>query len=429
MRETWRRAGPLREANFRRLWIGQTTSSLGDGMTGVALAFAVLAVSGSAADLGIVLAAFMIPRVVFLLVGGVWADRLPRRGIMIGADLVRAAAQGALAIAIFSGGAELWVFVVASVASGAASAFFQPASTGLIPETVSPERLQQGNAMLNLSQSVAFMAGPVVSGIVVAAIGAGWVFTFDAVSFVISAAFLGRLRLPAARPLPRSTFLRDLADGWREVASRRWLVVSLAAFAFGNLAFAAFFVLAPVLVQREYGGAADWGLLMGSFGLGGLVGGALALRWQPARPLIASFAVLLAAPAALVLLGATPPLVVLTAGVVVLATGTALTNTLWHTTVQQQVPAESLSRVSSYDWMVSLLIFPLGSALAGPMADAFGVRFTLLLFAALSGVPVALALLSPSVRDVRRRDAVLAVTAADDDTETTSPAGGESIAA
>jgi MFS family permease len=429
MRKNWRRLGPLQEANFRRLWIGQTTSSLGDGMTGVALAFAVLAVSGSAADLGIVLAAFMIPRVVFLLVGGVWADRLPRQGIMIGADLVRAVAQGALAVAIFSGRAELWAFVMASVASGTASAFFQPASTGLIPETVSPARLQQGNAMLNLSQSVAFMAGPVASGIVVAAIGAGWVFAFDAISFLVSAAFLGRLRLPASRPLPRSTFVRDLADGWREVASRRWLVVSLAAFAFGNLAFAAFFVLAPVLVQREYGGAADWGLLMGSFGLGGLLGGALALRWRPARPLVASFGVLLAAPAALVLLGATPPLVVLTAGVVTLATGTALTNTLWHTTVQQQVPAESLSRVSSYDWMVSLLIFPLGSAVAGPMADAIGVRVTLLLFAALSGLPVATALLSPAVRAVRRRDGATTDTSAEDEAQAASRAGGESIAA
>jgi len=126
-------------------------------------------------------------------------------------------------------------------------------------------------------------------------------------------------------------------------------------------------VLAPVTIDRLYAGASDWGLLMGCFGLGGLIGGVLALRWHPDRPLIAVFTVLLAAPGALVLLGTTPPFAILAAGVVVFAIGTALTNTLWHTTVQQQVPPASLSRVSSYDWMVSLLIFPIGSALAGPM--------------------------------------------------------------
>jgi MFS family permease len=396
-----RRAGALREANFRKLWIGQTTSALGDGMTGVALAFAVLALSGSAADLGIVLASFMVPRVVFMLVGGVWADRLSRRAVMLTADLVRAAAQAGLAVAAFSGTHQLWAFVIAAAAGGAASAFFQPASTGLIPQTVSAGRLQQANAMLNLSQSTAFMVGPIVSGMVVAVAGAGWVFAFDAVTFLVSTASLLALRLPASEPMERGTFVRDLADGWREVASRRWLVASLGAFAFGNLAFAGFFVLAPVTIDRLYAGASDWGLLMGCFGLGGVIGGALALRWHPDRPLIATFTVLLAAPGALVLLGLTPPFAVLAAGVVVFAVGTALTNTLWHTTVQQQVPPASLSRVSSYDWMVSLLIFPLGSALAGPMADAFGARMALLVFAALAGIPLLLVLLHPAVRAVR----------------------------
>lgn len=396
--------GALRAPNFRKLWIGQTTSALGDGMTGVALAFAVLAVSGSAADLGVVLAAFMVPRVVFMLVGGVWADRLPRRGIMIGADLVRAGAQAWLAVAIVAGDPQLWVFILASIASGTASAFFQPASTGLIPETIGPDRLQQANAMLNLSHSVAIMAGPIISGMVVAVAGAGWVFAFDAATFAVSAASLASLRVPAVTRMQPDSFLRDLAVGWREVVSRRWLTASLAAFAFGNLAFAGFFVLAPVTIDRQYGGAADWGLLMGCFGLGGVAGGALSLRWRPARPLVATFAVLLAAPAALALLSMMPPLAVLAAGVAVFATGTAVANTVWHTTVQQQVPAESLSRVSSYDWMVSLLIFPLGSALAGPLADALGVRMALLAFAALAGGPVSMVLLSPAVRAVRRRE-------------------------
>jgi MFS family permease len=399
------RLGPLQERNFRRLWIGQTTSAVGDSLSLVAITFAVLAVRGSAADLGFVLAANMIPRVVFLLVGGVWADRLPRRSLMVAADAVRAAAQVGLAVAVLGGGADLWVFVLASAASGAASAFFMPAATGLIPQAVSEERLQQGNALLNLSQSTAFMVGPIVSGLLVAAVGAGWVFAIDGATFAVSAGSLLLLQLRPVESPVRRPFIAELADGWREVVARRWLVISLAAFTFGNLAYAALFVLGPVLMDRQFNGAADWGLLMGCFGLGGLLGGAIALRWRPSRPLLATFGVLLAAPVALILLALTPPLAALAIGMVVLAAATSIANTLWHTTIQQQVPADSISRVSSYDWMVSLLIFPVGSALAGPFADAASVGSALVLFAALAGVPVALVLLAPSVRAVRRRDA------------------------
>jgi MFS family permease len=401
----WRQLGALQERNFRRLWIGQATSAVGDGLTGVALTFAVLAVHGSAAGVGFVMAAFMVPRVVFLLVGGVWADRLPRQAIMVAADVVRSASMASLALAMLTGNAQLWVFLVASAVNGTASAFFQPASNGLVPQTISAERLQQGNALLNLSQSTAFMLGPVVSGILVATVGAGWVFAFDAVTFAISAIVLMTLRVPALPPIERRTFAQDLWVGWQEVVGRRWLVASLAAFAFGNLAFASFFVLGPFMMETRFNGAPDWGLLSGLFGFGGLLGGALALRWRPARPLLATFGVLLVAPLALLLLAASPPLGVLGPGVVIFATATALANTLWHTTLQQQVPQESLSRVSSYDWMVSLLIFPLGSALAGPMADGLGATTTLVAFALLAGLPMLLVLLVPGVRAIRRTDA------------------------
>jgi predicted MFS family arabinose efflux permease len=323
---------------------------------------------------------------------------------MIGSDLVRAAAQVVLAVAAFTATGQLWVFMLASFASGAASAFFQPASTGLIPQTVSAQRLQQANATLSLSQSTAFMVGPIVSGMVVAFAGSGWVFAFDAVTFVVSAVFLASLRVPALGRMQRGTFVSDLADGWREVVSRRWLVASLGAFAFGNLAFAAFFVLGPVTVDRLYGGASDWGLLMGLFGLGGVLGGAISLRWRPARPLVAGFGMLLLAPAMLLLLSTTPPLAALAVGMVAFSSSIAFVNTVWHTTVQEQVPPESLSRVSSYDWMVSLLIFPAGSALAGPISEALGTRAALLAFAAIAGIPVLLVLLVPAVREVRRRE-------------------------
>jgi MFS family permease len=400
----FKRFGPLVEPNFRRLWIGQTASAVGDGLTGVALTFAVLGLRGSAADLGFSMAAFMVPRVAFMLVGGVWADRLPRRLIMVGADVARAVAQLALAIAILSGSASLPVFLAVAAVSGAASAFFQPAVIGLIPQTISAGRLQQGNALLNLSQSTAFMLGPIASGVLVALIGSGWIFAIDAVSFAISAAFLLSLAVAPAQATERQSFLSDLAEGWHEVTGRRWLVASLAAFAFGNLAFAAFFTLGPLIVERHLNGASDWGILMGTFGLGGLAGGAIGLRWKPSRPLVASFAVLLAAPVTLLVVSFAPPLPAFAGVLVVMAIAISLTNTFWHTTLQQQVPAQSISRVSSYDWMVSLLIFPVGASVAGPLADALGPELTLYAFAALAGVPVAAVLGLRSVREVRRMD-------------------------
>ena len=217
------RLGPLVEPNFRRLWIGQTTSAVGDALSGVALVFAVLGISDSAADLGFVMAAFMVPRVLFLLVGGVWADRVPRRLLMVGSDVVRAVVQAGLAVAILTGSGELWVFIVGALLSGAASAFFGPAIIGLIPQTISPSRLQSGNALLNLSQSTAHMAGPIVAGILVAVAGAGWIFAIDAASFAISAVFLLRLVIPAApRPSTSRSWATWPMGGERSSVAAGW---------------------------------------------------------------------------------------------------------------------------------------------------------------------------------------------------------------
>jgi hypothetical protein len=199
----------------------------------------------------------------------------------------------------------------------------------------------------------------------------------------------------------RQSFVSDLAEGWRQVTSRRWLVVSLAAFAFANLSFATFFVLGPVIVQRNLGGAADWGVLMGLFSLGGLTGAAIAMRWHPTRPLVAAFSIFLIVPVVLVLLAVSPPLAVLAIGTFAFAASTQLTDLLWHTTLQQQVSSEHLSRVSSFDWTVSMMIFPLGSAVAGPLADVFGAQAALTGLALLAGVPIALTLFAPSVRAIR----------------------------
>ena len=216
------RLGALQERQFRLLWTGQAVSAFGDGLYPVALAFAVVRLSGSAADLGFVFMAVLIPRVVLVLGGGVFADRLPRQRVMVGADLLRFVMQALTAAFLLSGGDALWVLVVLSVLYGAGDAFFQPAVTGLVPQTVQPEWIQQANALLGLTRSSFFLAGPAVAGALVATAGPGWAFAGDAATFAVSAVFLVQIRVPRTHAERRS-FLAELRAGWGEVRSRTWV--------------------------------------------------------------------------------------------------------------------------------------------------------------------------------------------------------------
>ena len=198
---------------------------------------------------------------IFLLAGGVWADRLPRNLVMIASDGVRAVVQIGLAILLFTGSAQVWHIVVAAALHGTASAFFVPASVGLMPQVVSPGRLQQANALMALSRSAAFVIGPAVSGFLVAAGGPGVVFAIDAVTYIFSIGTLALMRLErAVAPGVRESFLSELGQGWREVRSRDWLIGSLLVFGISNMAMGSFMVLGPVIFDRELGGAATWGL-------------------------------------------------------------------------------------------------------------------------------------------------------------------------
>jgi MFS family permease len=406
--------GALEERNFRLLWLGQTGSTIGDGLSFVAIAFAVLEIGGSATDIGIVFAAFFLPNVIFLLVGGVWADRLPRNYVMIASDGVRAVVQIGLAILLFTDNAQVWHIVIAVALHGTASAFFVPASVGLMPQVLSPGRLQQGNALMAISRSAAFVIGPAVSGLLVAAGGPGVVFALDAVTYVFSMVTLALLRLErVVETTVRQSFLSELAHGWHEVRSRDWLITSLVVFGVSNMAMGAFFVLGPVIFLRELGGAAPWGVVMMAAAVGSLLGGAVALRWKPLRPLAVGFA--------LMLIGATralsliPPLPVLVIALSALATGLAIqiSNTLWETVLQQRIPQASLSRVSSYDWMVSLAFQPVAFVIIGPLADTIGEVQTLLIAASLGLAANLVALMVPSIRNMRRLDT----------DETTEPSG------
>jgi hypothetical protein len=231
----WDSLGALRERQFRLLFTGQLISLLGDSFTSIALAFAVLDLTGSATDLGYVFAARVIPLVTFLLVGGVFADRLPRRLVMLTADVTRMGAQGAVAVLVLTHNAHVWELVVLQAIAGTASAFFNPASTGLTPMTISPERLQQANALRGISMASTGLVGFAIGGVVVTVVGPGWALAVDAASFGVSAFFLAQLRLPAQVKLPAQSFITDLHDGWREFSSRTWVWVIVLAASIGNM--------------------------------------------------------------------------------------------------------------------------------------------------------------------------------------------------
>jgi MFS family permease len=400
----------LRERGpFRLLFWGQALSVIGDRITPVAIAFAVLGL-GSATDLGIVLAAGGVPFLLFALAGGVWADRVGRRRVMLASDVVRALSQAITAALLLTGSAEVWMLAVLSFVYGTSAAVFMPALVGLIPQTVSAPRLQEANALLALTRSVANVAGPAVAGVIIAASGSGEAIAVDAGTFVISALCLARLRTravaedavePEAEP-----FLAGLRAGWREVRSRAWLTWGLVAMsAYHVFVLPAVFVLGPALAERELDGASSWATIVACFGIGTIVGNVVALRLPLPRP---------AFMAAVALVGASTQAVIIgsglgTAGIAALellaGVCVALFFTLWDLSIQEQIPPRSVSRVSAYDFSVSVGLMPLGMAVCGPIADAIGLHATLRWMSAVGIVSALVWVAQPSVRALRRPEA------------------------
>jgi hypothetical protein len=391
----------LRERSFARYLAAVTVSTLGSGMATVALAFAVLEFGG-ATDLGLVLLAREIPIIVFLLLGGVFADRLPRRAILVGCDLLKGSAQAATAALLFAGAANVWSVGLLQAVFGVAAAFSRPASTGIIKEAVSDERLQEGNALLSLSRSILSIAGPALGALIVAAGSAAWALTADSASFFVSALLISSMHLaPAVRTVSKS-IVGDLRDGWKEFVERSWVVAMVISFGLFQLTyFPALLVLGPLMAKDELGGAGAWGTVLAVESAGAVVGGALALRVKFDRPLVACQ--LLVLPAGLLLLTLAVPLSVplIAATGFVTGIGFAFGDTLWMTALQRSVPEHALSRISSFDWLGSVALNPLGYVLIGPLAAAFGAS-EMLVVAGLLNIAVCLGIvLVPSVRSLR----------------------------
>lgn len=400
----------LRLRGFRLLFAGQGISVLGDRMVAVALAFAVLESGGSVSAVGLVLAAAMVPLLGSVLIGGVVADRVSRRAVMLAADVVRVGSQGTMAALLIAGTAEVWVLAVLAGITGAATGFFNPASTGLLPEIVPREQLQPANALRASVVSAGEILGPLVAGVLVATAGAGWAIAADAATFAISGVCLAMLRLPGPAPRERSSFLADLRGGWAAFRSRRWVWTVVVYFAVANMLWGAWSALGPIVAHRELGGAAAWGTVLAAVGVGALVGSLLATRARPSRPLVlvALMDGLFALPLAVLAAGA--PVTLLAFGAFLSGAGMMLGNSVWESTLQRHVPAESLSRVSSYDWFGSFAFYPLGLAIWGPLAAGIGVAPALWLAFGLFAASILAVLSLAEVRRLPPEPAPLPVT-------------------
>ena len=374
-------------------------------MAPIALAFAVLDLTGSKTDLGLVLTAMWVPQLLLVLFGGVFADRLPRNLVMVGSNLLSGAAQGTIALLILTHHAELWQLIVLQVVRGISMAFFFPASQGLIPETVRPGLLQQANALLGMTKNGANILGAGLGGVLVATAGPGWALAFDGATYVVSAAVLAFMRLHRAHRLETPSVLHELAEGWSEFASRTWLWVVVAAAAVGNTVWmGATMVLGPLVAKQYLGGAASWGLIMASQGAGLLAGGLLLLRFRPQRLLLVGMGAFSLAALPIVFLASLRSTPVIALGYFVAGMTLEIFSIMWAIALQQYVPLEKLSRVSAYDALGSIVFVPLGLSLAGPLADAIGLTQALWLAAALGTASTLAALCVRDVRDLRRRD-------------------------
>jgi len=395
------RFAALRLRDLRLVFGATLVSGLGDGISGVALAFAVLDLTHSATDLGIVMAAKMIASVGATFVGGVVADRSSRRGVMISADLVRLVAQATIGVLLLAGHATVLEIVVSQVIVGAATSFFWPASSGLV-QAVSGQYAQEANALKTIASSGSGLIGPAIGAGLVLGVGASWALVVDGASYLLSALLLAGVSVSALvafeHDRKKSNFLSELRGGLREVTSRTWLSAEIVYMCLGNILSASFVVLAPLICKEHYGGAAAYASLSVVFAAGMLVGGATMLSFKPRYPLRAG--VIAYTPAMLpgVALGLHLPLYIV--GVLQFCTGIGMTmsNTFLWTAMQEHIPPQAMSRVSSFEYGGSLSVTPIGLALAGPLAVAIGSGPALIV---MCGAAVLLNPLVLLVRDVR----------------------------
>jgi MFS family permease len=390
---------------FRNLVAGRVISMFGNAIAPIALAFAVLDLTGSVRDLGLVVGARSIFNVLFVLVGGVLADRLPRQLVMVGASVLAGLSQALTAGLLFTHHATVVLIAVIAAFNGVAAALNQPATAAVVAQTIPDELRRPGNALNRLSMNLAQIVGAAVGGLLVAAFGSAWGIAIDGVTFLLAAVLYSLVRVPSYRAdaVQRSTIFRELREGWSEFASRTWVWVVVLGFMFFNMAgVASISVLGPALADVSFGRRV-WGFILAANVAGALVGGLVAMRLRVRRLLLVGLAGCAGIPLSYLALAGLSSVALLLVLFFLAGFGVEQFGVAWEVSVQEHVPADKLARVYSYDMLGSFLAIPLGQVLVGPLAVAVGVRTSLVIASMVTAVSVLAMLAIGSVRRLEHR--------------------------
>jgi MFS family permease len=395
---------------FRHLLVARVISNLGNGITPIALAFGVLSLPGAdAGSLSLVTTANMVPLVLFMLIGGVAADRFGRTHLVGVTDIIGSVFVAISAFAFISGYASIPLLCFNGFIFGVLNALWYPAFSGIMPLIVPNPLLQAANSLVGIGANLGFTLGASVAGIVVSTAGPGWGLLIDAGTFLIAGVLVYQMKVPNSTPLAegekRESIFSQLREGWFEFSSRKWIVYVVVGYSLFYLGFEGFLgVLAPVQMKEAMGGAKDMGIMMFGFGVGAVLGTVFALKLRPRRPLLLGLGVLPAAALWAFALAVPLPLWVLFITALVTGIGMDLMYANWMTTLQTHVPDEALSRVSSYDAFGSMVFAPIGLFLAGPFAHLVGARTALITVGIIIALATSLPLLSKEVRQIERID-------------------------
>jgi len=385
--------------SFRYLFFGRLFTVLGNGIAPIALAFAVLDMGGSASDLGIVVASRSLCNVLFLLVGGVVADRYSRSRVLVVSALIAAVSQAFVAWSVLDGSATVISLTLLGALNGAAAGIALPASSALVPQVVPVKHLRQANALIQLGVYGGTVMGASLGGVITSAVGPGWGLAIDALGFAVSAPLYFFIRVSSNNAgTTQGNILRDIKEGWAEFAGRSWIWSIVLQFAIINVAFNGIVeVYGPMIADASFG-RARWGIILAAHSVGLIAGSFLAMKWHPRRDLLigAMLAGLCALP--IFLLSQNASAIWLATGFFLAGMSLGLFGVIWAHSLQTHIPPDKLARVYAYDAMGSFISIPFGQLVAGPLATHFGMSAVLLMSAVAVVVVTAGVGLVPAIR-------------------------------
>ena len=391
-----------REKNLRKLVLARFVSNFGNGLAPIAISFGVLGLpDGDGRDLSLVMFAHMLPLVLFTLVGGVIGDRFPRAALVGYTDILLGIIVAINAITLITGNGSVAIFVITNFIGGILNAIWYPAMSALTSDLADPKILQESNSAIGLSSNVAMIIGTSIGGILVATVGAGWAIFIDGITFIIAGLIVFSMRsaTPVASHDKDESTLHQLRTGWREFSSRRWVFVIVISFSFlVAMERSVYSVVGPLVADKQLGGPKPWSFVLAAMSVGSVLGVLFVAKVKPKYPIrlamITQFPIVLW----FFSLGNTTNILIIAFFAFLVGIALDIFYVLWITTLQQQIPKESLSKVMAYDVLGSLALAPLGLAIAGPIAEEFGSRILLDWITVLSLITLIIPLLFKDVR-------------------------------